>query len=159
MSAADLSGWVLVFKAGTARLVTAVSRILSLLALGLLFGLSIHTIQFVSNNPRHVSSQDELTRATERIKSHLVHAEEKCDRATEMQLVAVAEFFGEAKNNTPAFAKIALSGTSKLKYVIGFGGRFDKYIRRSFEKHIFSPPQLQQAVHGEFLKVLPVMNT
>jgi hypothetical protein len=84
--------------------------------------------------------------AREAAAPHLSWADRETQRIIDEHLAALDGFFDDAKKNTPAFAKEALSFGSKwnlFKDYVPFtrGGQHEEFIRGKFERHVFGPDQ------------------
>ena len=82
---------------------------------------------------------------------HLGWAEQECNQVIDEHVKAIDTFFADSKQNTPAFAEVALSWGSKWRLVADHvpftdGGRHETYIRERFEEYVFTPAQLEDAV-------------
>jgi len=89
--------------------------------------------------------------AREIAKPHLTWAEQETERVIDEHIRALDGFFSDSKKNTPAFARDALDWESKWNLIKDFvpfteGGKHENYIRERFEKHIFTPASVEQAV-------------
>ncbi len=84
-------------------------------------------------------------------KPHLTWAEQQTERVVDEHLKALDGFFSDAKKNTPAFAAEALSWGSKWRLIADYvpytrGGRHEEFMREKFEKFVFTPATIEQAV-------------
>lgn len=84
-------------------------------------------------------------------KPHLIWADRECEAIIEEHIRSLDSFFSDCKKSTRGFAEIALGWGSKWRLVADHvpftrGGRHEVFIREEFEKAIFRPTQLGDAV-------------
>lgn len=108
-----------------------------------------------SSAPARRSHQANATRpsAREVAGPHLQRADEQCRAAIARPAADVERFFHDAQQSTGPFAEEALGWGSKWRLVVDHvpytrGGRHEAFLRAQFEKQVFSPQQLEQAVSG-----------
>ncbi|MDX1964412.1 MAG: hypothetical protein SFX18_14770 [Pirellulales bacterium] len=112
----------------------------------------------VSHTPPSAGSQPEQARpspptpvvpsALQLAGPHLTWAEHAAEQRLQAQLERIDQFFRQSKNHTPAFARDALSFSSKWRLILDYvpgtrGDRHVEYIRERFNEHIFSPEELE----------------
>jgi hypothetical protein len=82
---------------------------------------------------------------------HLDQADRDCERFISEHLKVLDDFFVDAKKNVPVFAEDVLSYRSQWYLLkdhlpLTRGGEQDRFIRNSFEKHLFSVDRLAKGV-------------
>ena len=89
--------------------------------------------------------------AAQRVAPTLEWADAETQRLLDLHLRAIAEYFDQARKGTEPFAKDALGYSSKWRLVIDYvpytdGGRNERYIRDTFERHIFKSEDLAKVI-------------
>ena len=85
------------------------------------------------------------------ITPYLNDAQSESDAAVGESLQDIRDFFDDAKKHSRSFAETAMSFGSKWRLMVDYvpftrGDRNEEFLKQEFEKKIFSPDQLVQAV-------------
>ncbi len=88
--------------------------------------------------------------ARDRLRPHLLAAEQRANAAVDTHLQILEEFFKEVRRRIPRFATEALGFHSKWRCVADYlplvRGDHSSFLQARFREHLFSPEQLQNVI-------------
>lgn len=101
--------------------------------------------------PRKPSLEELRRQAVAKAAPHLDWADRECERLVAEHLIALEQYFADAKKGTPQFAETALGWGSKWRFVadrLPFtrSDRHEEYLRTAFCEHLFTPEDLDAQI-------------